>query len=74
MPTIHIDEEIRQRAYAHWEAEGRPNGRALEHWLKAEAELKTASGTPGRAARKAGATKAKRTTRAKPRARKAKAS
>ena len=29
----------RERAYATWEREGRPHGRALDHWLQAEAEL-----------------------------------
>ena len=28
-----------ERAYLLWEQEGRPLGRDLEHWLKAEAEL-----------------------------------
>jgi len=32
------DGPIRTRAYAIWEAEGRPNGRDLDHWLQAEAE------------------------------------
>ena len=30
--------EIAQRAYQIWENEGRPNDRALDHWLEAEAE------------------------------------
>jgi hypothetical protein len=30
---------IRERAYALWEAEGRPKGRALEHWRQAEREV-----------------------------------
>jgi hypothetical protein len=30
---------LRQRAYAIWEAEGRPSGRNLEHWSQAEREL-----------------------------------
>ncbi|HET6467164.1 MAG TPA: DUF2934 domain-containing protein [Geminicoccaceae bacterium] len=34
-----LQEAIRARAYGLWEAEGRPEGRALEHWLRAEAEL-----------------------------------
>ena len=35
-----IDDErdIRKRAYAIWEAEGRPLGRELEHWLRALVE------------------------------------
>jgi hypothetical protein len=28
-----------ERAYAIWEAEGRPHGCDLDHWLKAEAEI-----------------------------------
>jgi hypothetical protein len=30
---------ICERAYAIWEREGRPDGRSLAHWLKAEAEI-----------------------------------
>jgi hypothetical protein len=33
------DEAIRQRSYAIWEREGRPNGKAAEHWHRAKAEL-----------------------------------
>lgn len=29
----------RERAYRIWEGEGRPEGRALQHWIQAEAEL-----------------------------------
>jgi hypothetical protein len=32
-------EQIAALAYALWEAEGRPEGRAAEHWLKAEAQI-----------------------------------
>lgn len=31
------NEEIRLIAYRIWEEQGRPDGRDLEHWLKAEA-------------------------------------
>jgi len=31
---------IRERAQELWEAEGRPEGRALDHWLKAEREIR----------------------------------
>ena len=31
---------IQLRAYALWEAEGRPIGCAVEHWLRAEAEIR----------------------------------
>ena len=33
------DQQIRERAYQIWEAAGRPEGEALEHWLQAEAEI-----------------------------------
>jgi hypothetical protein len=29
---------IQERAYAIWEEEGRPHDKALDHWLRAEAE------------------------------------
>jgi flagellar biosynthesis regulator FlaF len=31
---------IQERAYQIWEEEGRPNGRSLDHWTKAEQELR----------------------------------
>ena len=34
-------EEIARRAYAIWEAQGRPAGKEREHWLLAETQLKT---------------------------------
>ena len=34
-----LDEgEIRERAYAIWLAEGQPDGREMEHWLRARQE------------------------------------
>jgi len=33
------EQAIRERAYAIWEEEGRPEGRDLEHWLQAETEI-----------------------------------
>ena len=30
---------IRERAYAIWEQDGRPEGRSLAHWSQAEAEI-----------------------------------
>jgi hypothetical protein len=32
-------EQVRERAYAIWEREGKPEGRELVHWLQAEQEL-----------------------------------
>lgn len=37
--ALNSEESIRRRAYAIWEDEGHPEGRSLEHWLRAEAEL-----------------------------------
>ena len=33
-------EEISKKAREIWEREGRPEGRDIEHWLQAEAELR----------------------------------
>lgn len=33
------EEAVRQRSYEIWQMEGRPEGRAIEHWLRAKAEL-----------------------------------
>ncbi len=30
---------VAQRAYEIWQREGCPDGRAMEHWLRAEAEI-----------------------------------
>lgn len=50
--------QVKTRAYQIWEREGRPEGAALEHWLRAEAEL--ADEAPRRrTARMAGGAKAK---------------
>jgi hypothetical protein len=32
-------ERVRQRAYELWEQEGRPDGKAEEHWRRADAEI-----------------------------------
>lgn len=32
-------ERIKQRAYEIWEAEGRPDGKNMEHWAQAEGEI-----------------------------------
>ncbi len=36
------EQAIRERAYAMWEDEGRPDGRELDHWHRAEAEIDSA--------------------------------
>jgi hypothetical protein len=38
------NEEVRRRAHAIWEREGRPDGQQDDHWLKAEREIEHGSG------------------------------
>jgi hypothetical protein len=49
------EEKIRAKAQAIWEAEGRPEGRAAEHWAQAEREVagdeEAAGGVPKRSVR-----------------------
>jgi hypothetical protein len=51
MPRADVQERIRRRAYSLWEEEGRPEGCADAHWLRAEAEMigadPGAEGVPG---------------------------
>jgi hypothetical protein len=49
-----VKDRIKKRAYALWDKEGRPEGRADEHWYQAEAEVigaevdeEAGPGTPG---------------------------
>ncbi len=51
-----VKREIEVRAYLIWESEGRPHGREVEHWQRAEAEILGA---------KKPAAKKKKTTKAK---------
>ena len=37
--TSDLESNIRERAYALWEQDGRRHGRAQEHWYRAEREL-----------------------------------
>lgn len=37
-------QQIKDRAHAIWESEGRPHGRAEDHWHQAERELGTSAG------------------------------
>jgi hypothetical protein len=46
--------EITKRAHAIWEREGRPEGKAADHWQRAEAEI-AAESTPKAARPKASA-------------------
>jgi hypothetical protein len=61
-------ERIRERAYWIWIEEGRPQGRSLEHWVRAEREIAQAlDASPASAASDAqgtrGATQASRARR-----------
>jgi hypothetical protein len=64
--------QVAERAHRIWESEGRPEGAALDHWLRAEAEL-AAEGPKRRSAGKAGRAKAKAATSKKAGGAKAKA-
>jgi hypothetical protein len=44
------DDEIRERAYAIWQREGEPGGRARDHWEQARREIE-AEQVPAKAAR-----------------------
>ena len=33
------EERVRERAYAIWDRAGRPEGKSVEHWVQAEAEI-----------------------------------
>jgi len=65
MPDIK-NEETAKLAYGYWEAEGRPDGRATEHWLRAEKaldgiSLKEAARTAKKLKKDAGSPKTRRT-------------
>ena len=60
-----MEQVISARAYALWEEEGRPDGRALTHWLAAEREFR---GHPSEAAPQPASSRS--ATKRAPRARK----
>ena len=33
------EQRVRERAYEIWQRAGRPEGKSVEHWLQAEAEI-----------------------------------
>jgi hypothetical protein len=39
--TDPTDDEIRSRAYAFWEQDGRPEGKAVDHWVRARNDLES---------------------------------
>jgi len=72
MSNSNSRDQILSKAYEIWEAEGRPSGKDMEHWLQAElvlANAKTPAKTKARAKAKAPAkAKAKAKAPAKARA------
>ncbi|MCV0397254.1 MAG: DUF2934 domain-containing protein [Rhizobiaceae bacterium] len=58
------EQRIRSRAYALWEAAGRPEGREEEHWAQAE-RLVDAEGPSGEAAAKPGSPRRKSSSAAR---------
>jgi len=45
-PHVDLYGEIARLAYRIWETERRPEGRALDHWLQAETQLKAGGPNP----------------------------
>lgn len=60
-----MEQVISARAYALWEEEGRPDGRALAHWLAAEREFQahTSEAAPQPASARSATKRAPRTRR-----------
>ncbi|EJJ25835.1 DUF2934 domain-containing protein [Rhizobium sp. CF142] len=50
--TERNEDRVRQRAYAIWEEQGRPDGEDLCHWSDAEAELRGETAKANEQARK----------------------
>jgi Protein of unknown function (DUF2934) len=38
------EDEVRERAHVIWLAEGKPEGREVDHWMQARRELERAAG------------------------------
>ncbi|HEX9595815.1 MAG TPA: DUF2934 domain-containing protein [Anaerolineales bacterium] len=47
-----MEEQIKQRAYQLWEADGRPEGQDQSYWFKAMSEIATAAAATIKPARK----------------------
>ncbi|WEK06082.1 MAG: DUF2934 domain-containing protein [Candidatus Devosia phytovorans] len=47
-----MENQVKQRAYQLWEADGRPEGKDKQYWLAAEAEVTAPDGKPAKAPRK----------------------
>ncbi len=44
MKRAPTEEQVRERAHAIWLAEGMPEGREVDHWLRARRELERKAG------------------------------
>ena len=44
MKRAPTEEEVRERAHAIWLAEGMPEGREVDHWMRARRELEREAG------------------------------
>ena len=42
-----LDAKVRERAYAIWERENRPEGKHLDHWLCAQSEIQAEQSSGG---------------------------
>jgi hypothetical protein len=42
-----IEDRVRDRAYALWEKDGRPDGRSDEYWQQARSEVEAEESEPG---------------------------
>ena len=46
-PEKTIEDRVRDRAYALWEKDGRPDGRSDEYWQQARSEAEAEEAEPG---------------------------
>ena len=46
-PEKTIEDRVRDRAYALWEKDGRPDGRSDEYWQQARSEVEAEEAEPG---------------------------
>ena len=46
-PEKTIEDRVRDRAYALWEKNGRPDGRSDEYWQRARSEVQAEEAEPG---------------------------
>ena len=47
VPEKTIEDRVRDRAYALWEKDGRPDGRSDEYWQQARSEVEAEDAEPG---------------------------